>query len=55
LIEKQGIIARAKLLWRPCDNPDPVVEWKEDRQKLYAEQERAIRALYDAALPGVFC
>ncbi|MEO8956878.1 MAG: N-6 DNA methylase [Ktedonobacteraceae bacterium] len=55
LAEKQEIIVRAKLLSRPCDNPDPVVEWKEDVQKLYAEQERAIRALYDAALPGVFC
>ena len=54
LAEKQEIIARAKLLSRPCDNPNPVVEWKEDMQKLYAEQERAIRALYDAALPGVF-
>jgi len=54
LAEKQQIIARAKLLSRPCDNPDPVVEWREDRQKVYVEQERAIRALYDAALPGVF-
>ncbi len=54
LAEKQEIIARAKLLSRPCDNSDPVVEWKEDMQKLYAEQERAIRALYDAALPGIF-
>ncbi len=53
-VEKQQIIARAKLLSRPCDNPDPVVEWKEDRQNVNAEQERAICALYNAALPGVF-
>jgi len=48
--EKKSIIARAKLLTRPCDNADPVVEWKEHKQHLYAEQERAICALYDAAL-----
>ena len=48
--EKQQVIARAKLLMQPCDDPHAVVEWKEYKQHLYAEQEHAIRALYDATL-----
>ena len=47
---KQPIIARAKILMQPCDDSNAVVEWKEQKQQLYAEQERAIRALYDAIL-----
>ncbi len=51
--EKQAIIERAKLLshTRPCDDTTPVVEWREHMQQLYAEQERAVRALYNAAIP----
>jgi SAM-dependent methyltransferase len=53
IVEKQPIIERAKLLSRsrPCDDTTPVVEWREHTKQLYAEQERAIRTLYDAAIP----
>lgn len=51
---KSEIIERARRLALACDKASPVVEWGESMQCLYAGQERAIRALYDTALPGLF-
>ncbi len=50
--QKQDIIERAKRLVElsSCSEPNAVVEWDETIRPLYAEQERAIRALYDTAL-----
>jgi hypothetical protein len=53
--EKQQIIERSRLLACACSELDPVVEWKQEIQGIYEEQERAICALYNAALPGLFC
>jgi SAM-dependent methyltransferase len=49
--QKQEIIELAKQLVKlcSCSQPRTVVEWDEMRTA-YAEQERAIRALYDASL-----
>jgi SAM-dependent methyltransferase len=50
--QKQDIIERARRLVAlcSCSQPDAVVEWDEMLRAVYADQERAIRALYDAAL-----
>ncbi|HAG97755.1 MAG TPA: hypothetical protein DDW33_08185, partial [Ktedonobacter sp.] len=48
--EKQEVIARAKLLVQACSAPGTVVEWNEDMQNIYEEQERALSALYNALM-----
>jgi hypothetical protein len=52
--EQQQIIERAKALVNACSSLGPVVEWSEHITRMYEEQERAICALYDSALPGFF-
>ncbi len=52
--QKQQIIANARLLNLACSETGSVVEWNAEISHLYEEQERAICALYDAALPGLF-
>ena len=52
--ERQPVIERAKNLVHACSKSGPVVEWDEDITRLYEEQERAICALYDTVLPGLF-
>ena len=52
--QKQQIIANARLLNRACSETVSVVEWNAEVSHLYEEQERAICALYDTALPGLF-
>lgn len=47
--QKGPIIERAKYLARACSMPISVVELQQD--SVYQEQERAIRALYERALP----
>lgn len=48
--EKEAVIARSKLLVRACGATGPVVEWKQDAQDIYEEQERALSALYNALM-----
>lgn len=48
--EKEAVIARSKLLVRACGTTGPVVEWKQDAQDIYEEQERALSALYNALM-----
>jgi SAM-dependent methyltransferase len=48
--EKKEVIACAKLLVHACSAPSTVVEWNEDMQDLYEEQERALSALYNALI-----
>lgn len=48
--EKNQIICRAKLLMHACGKAPSVVELKAQSHELYEEQERAICALYTAAL-----
>ncbi|GCE17868.1 hypothetical protein KDK_16680 [Dictyobacter kobayashii] len=48
--EKVQIIDRAKLLMHACSKSSSVVELKAQSYELYEEQERAICALYQAAL-----
>jgi len=48
--QKQQIIANARLLDLACSETGSVVEWNAEISHLYEEQERAICALYDAAL-----
>ena len=48
--EKKEVIARAKLLVQACSVPGTVVEWNEDMQNIYEEQERALSALYNALM-----
>ena len=52
LEEQQKIIEQSKVLVHVCSSLSPVVEWSEHITRLYEEQERAICALYDSALPG---
>ena len=52
--ERQKIIDLSKLLVHACSMEDAVVEWKRPISSIYEEQERAICALYTAALPGLF-
>jgi hypothetical protein len=52
--ERQQVIERAKSLVSACSKSGAVVEWDEDITRLYEEQERAICALYDTVLPGLF-
>jgi N-6 DNA methylase/restriction endonuclease TaqI-like protein len=52
--EQQQLIVQAKALVRACSSLGPVVEWSEHITRMYEEQERAICALYDSALPGFF-
>ena len=47
---KREIIERAKQLARACGAAGAVVEWDDTLQHAYEEQERAISALYNAAL-----
>lgn len=44
----------ARELEDACSRTGPVVEWDEHITFLYERQERAIRALYAAAAPGIF-
>lgn len=48
--EKETIISRARLLMYSCNPSSPVVELEAHHHELYEEQERAICALYEAAL-----
>ena len=50
--EQQKIIEQSKALVHACSSLGPVVEWSEHITRMYEEQERAICALYDSALPG---
>jgi SAM-dependent methyltransferase len=52
LEEQQQIIEQCKALVYACSSSGPVVEWSESITRMYEEQERAICALYDSALPG---
>ncbi|HLH60680.1 MAG TPA: N-6 DNA methylase [Ktedonobacteraceae bacterium] len=52
--ERQPIIERAKRLVDACSAVGAVVEWDEHIASMYEELERAICALYDAVLPGLF-
>jgi hypothetical protein len=49
--QKDQIVQRARLLMGACDELGPVVELKAQSEE-YEEQERAICALYTAALEG---
>lgn len=51
---RRAIAARARQLEQACSEAGPVVEWDEYLTCLYEEQERAIRALYAATVPGIF-
>jgi len=48
------ISSGARELEDACSRTGPVVEWDEHITFLYERQERAIRALYAAAAPGIF-
>ncbi len=48
--ERTAIIERAKSLFAACSIPIPVVELKQQNEKLFAEQERAIHSLYCSVL-----
>jgi len=48
--EKQEISERAKQLALACGEARAVVEWGDTLQHVYEEQERAVSALYEAAL-----
>lgn len=48
------ISARARELEHACSKTGSVVEWDEHITCLYERQERAIRALYATAAPGIF-
>ncbi len=52
---RQAIAERARELERACSETGAVVEWGQYSSPCYEEQERAIRALYAAAVPGIFC
>jgi SAM-dependent methyltransferase len=52
--ERREIAERARALAQACSEADPVVEWEQDLLLLYEEQERAVRALYAAAISGIF-
>jgi SAM-dependent methyltransferase len=52
--DQQQILERAKALELACSRLGPVVEWNEHITGIYEEQERAICALYDSVLPGLF-
>lgn len=49
------IAERAKELERACSTARAVVEWEQHLTFLYEEQEHAIRVLYAAAVPEIFC
>jgi SAM-dependent methyltransferase len=48
------IIQMARLLEDACSREGPVVEWKKDTYSIYEELERAICALYETVVPGLF-
>jgi len=50
----EEIAARARELEHACSRTGSVVEWDEHITFLYEQQERALRALYAAATPGMF-
>ncbi len=53
--ERRHIIQLSRLLMNACSGGDRVVEWKQDMYRIYyEEQERAIGALYESVLPGLF-
>jgi SAM-dependent methyltransferase len=53
--ERRHIIQLSRILMDACSEADPVVEWKQDMYRIYyEEQERAICALYETVLPGLF-
>ena len=52
--ERSQIIQLSRLLVDACIGGDPVVEWKQDMYCLNEEQERAICALYETVVPGLF-
>jgi SAM-dependent methyltransferase len=53
--ERRHIIQLSRLLMDACSGGDRVVEWNQDMNRIhYEEQERAISALYESVLPGLF-
>lgn len=52
--ERQYISTLARQLLHTCSAGALVVEWNEHIHSMYAEQERAICALYSSALPRLF-
>lgn len=50
---RREIAARARELEQACSKAGSVVEWGEQSSFLFEEQERAIRALYAVAIPGI--
>lgn len=52
---RQDIATRAKALEHACSRARAVVEWEQHLTSLYEEQEHAIRVLYAAAVPEIFC
>ncbi len=52
--QRQEIAERARRLAQACSEAGPVVEWEQDLLFLYEEQERAVRALYTAAISEIF-
>ncbi|MGH2506869.1 MAG: N-6 DNA methylase [Ktedonobacteraceae bacterium] len=52
---RQKIATRARALEQACSNTRAVVEWGQHLTFLYEEQEHAIRGLYAAAVPEIFC
>jgi hypothetical protein len=51
---RREIAVRARELEHACSKTGSIVEWGEHFPFLYEEQERAIRALYALATPGIF-
>ena len=53
--ERRHIIQLSRFLMDACSRGDRVVEWKQDMYRIYyEEQERAIGALYESVLPGLY-
>lgn len=52
--ERRELAERARLLVHACSQADPEVEWNEQINALYEEQEQAVRALYARATSGIF-
>jgi SAM-dependent methyltransferase len=53
--ERRHIIQLSRLLVDACSGGDRVVEWNQDIYRIYyEEQERAIDALYESLLPGLY-
>lgn len=52
---RHAIAERARALEQACSRTRAVVEWGQHLTFLYEEQEQAIRVLYAAAVPEIFC